>query len=99
MSATKVPVKPVPVTERKKPDWKWAGLALLLAAAAIYAPFQLVPFHVFQLTMVLVYAVVLLGLNLLVGHAGQISSATVPSSPSARTRPPSSWTGGRCRTR
>ena len=47
-------------------------LAVLLAAAC-YAPFQLVPFRVFQLTMVLVYAVALLGLNLLVGHAGQIS--------------------------
>ncbi|MFG2071338.1 branched-chain amino acid ABC transporter permease [Nonomuraea maritima] len=52
--------------------WRWIALALLLAAA-VYAPFQLVPFHVFQLTMVLVYAVALLGLNLLVGHAGQIS--------------------------
>ncbi|MGN9843144.1 branched-chain amino acid ABC transporter permease [Nonomuraea sp. H19] len=51
---------------------RWAAAAVLLAAAC-YAPFQLVPFHVFQLTMVLVYAVALLGLNLLVGHAGQIS--------------------------
>ncbi|WP_063780716.1 branched-chain amino acid ABC transporter permease [Nonomuraea sp. SBT364] len=52
--------------------WRWAAAAALLAAA-VYAPFQLVPFHVFQLTMVLIYAVALLGLNLLVGHAGQIS--------------------------
>ncbi|WP_336212300.1 branched-chain amino acid ABC transporter permease [Nonomuraea sp. LPB2021202275-12-8] len=52
--------------------WRWAVAGLLLAAA-VFAPFQLVPFHVFQLTMVLVYAVALLGLNLLVGHAGQIS--------------------------
>ncbi|WP_433435625.1 branched-chain amino acid ABC transporter permease [Nonomuraea sp. CA-141351] len=51
---------------------RWAAAAVLLAAAC-YAPFQLDPFHVFQLTMVLVYAVALLGLNLLVGHAGQIS--------------------------
>ncbi|MEV0160487.1 amino acid/amide ABC transporter membrane protein 2 (HAAT family) [Nonomuraea fuscirosea] len=74
MSATKVVTEPAPVRERRPPDprWRWAGLALLLAAA-VYAPFQLVPFHVFQLTMVLVYAVALLGLNLLVGHAGQIS--------------------------
>ncbi|MFG1705009.1 branched-chain amino acid ABC transporter permease [Nonomuraea sp. M3C6] len=54
------------------PRWRWAAVAVLLAAAC-YAPFQLVPFHVFQLTMVLIYAVALLGLNLLVGHAGQIS--------------------------
>ncbi|WP_327109299.1 branched-chain amino acid ABC transporter permease [Nonomuraea glycinis] len=52
--------------------WRWAVAGLLLLAA-VYAPFQLVPFHVFQLTMVLVYALALLGLNLLVGHAGQIS--------------------------
>jgi branched-chain amino acid transport system permease protein len=52
--------------------WRWIVLAALLALA-VYAPFQLVPFRVFQLTMVLVYAVALLGLNLLVGHAGQIS--------------------------
>ncbi|MET7327227.1 branched-chain amino acid ABC transporter permease [Nonomuraea sp. NPDC005650] len=51
---------------------RWVIGAALLAAAC-YAPFQLAPFHVFQLTMVLVYAVALLGLNLLVGHAGQIS--------------------------
>ncbi|SEG98100.1 branched-chain amino acid transport system permease protein [Nonomuraea solani] len=54
------------------PRLRWAGLAVL-TAAAVYAPFQLVPFHVFQLTMVLIYAVALLGLNVLVGHAGQIS--------------------------
>ncbi|KAB8196886.1 branched-chain amino acid ABC transporter permease [Nonomuraea phyllanthi] len=52
--------------------WRWLAVAALLAAAC-YAPFQLAPFHVFQLTMVLVYAVALLGLDLLVGHAGQIS--------------------------
>jgi branched-chain amino acid transport system permease protein len=52
--------------------WRWGVTAALLAAAC-YAPFQLVPFRVFQFTMVLVYAVALLGLNLLVGHAGQIS--------------------------
>ncbi|TDD51237.1 branched-chain amino acid ABC transporter permease [Nonomuraea terrae] len=52
--------------------WRWGALAVLLVLA-VYAPFQLAPFYVFQLTMVLVYAVALLGLNLLVGHAGQIS--------------------------
>src|SRR5690606_16347548 len=57
-------------TRRIPVRWVVAGALL---AAAIYAPFQLVPFHVFQLAMVLIYAVALLGLNLLVGHAGQIS--------------------------
>ncbi|WP_119727492.1 branched-chain amino acid ABC transporter permease [Thermomonospora amylolytica] len=48
--------------------WLWIVLVI-----ALILPFQLVPFRVFQLTMVLVYAVALLGLNLLVGHGGQIS--------------------------
>ncbi|GAA2429663.1 branched-chain amino acid ABC transporter permease [Actinomadura vinacea] len=52
--------------------WQWILVGVLLVAAC-YAPFQLVPFRVFQLTMVLVYAIALLGLNLLVGHGGQIS--------------------------
>ncbi|MEV0687404.1 branched-chain amino acid ABC transporter permease [Nocardia sp. NPDC050378] len=46
-------------------------VAILLLACA--APFQLVPFHTFQLAMAMIYAVTLLGLNLLVGHTGQIS--------------------------
>jgi branched-chain amino acid transport system permease protein len=49
-----------------------AGLVVLLVFA-LYVPFQLVPFRVFQFTMVMVYAIALLGLNLLVGHGGQIS--------------------------
>ncbi|GAA3929331.1 branched-chain amino acid ABC transporter permease [Actinomadura viridis] len=52
--------------------WRWIAAAVVLLAV-LWAPFQLVPFRVFQFTMVLVYAVALLGLNLLVGHAGQIS--------------------------
>lgn len=48
-------------------------VALAVLALAVAAPFYLAPFRVFQLTMVLVYAVALIGLNLLVGHGGQIS--------------------------
>jgi branched-chain amino acid transport system permease protein len=48
------------------------GVAVLLLFA-LYVPFQMVPFRVFQFTMVMVYAIALLGLNLLVGHSGQIS--------------------------
>ncbi|TDC02341.1 branched-chain amino acid ABC transporter permease [Nonomuraea longispora] len=66
------PTPPRPAEWWRSARRQWAAAAVL-AAAACYAPFQLVPFHVFQLTMVLVYAVALLGLNLLVGHAGQIS--------------------------
>ncbi|MEU8467335.1 branched-chain amino acid ABC transporter permease [Streptomyces sp. NPDC029006] len=51
-----------------------AALTMLLAAAvAGGAPFYFAPFQVFQLTMVLLYAVALAGLNLLVGFGGQIS--------------------------
>ncbi|MFE7722839.1 branched-chain amino acid ABC transporter permease [Nocardia rhizosphaerihabitans] len=46
------------------------AVVILVACAA---PFQLVPFHTFQLAMAMIYAVTLLGLNLLVGHTGQIS--------------------------
>lgn len=51
-----------------------AALTVLLAVAiAVGAPFYFAPFQVFQLTMVLLYAVALAGLNLLVGFGGQIS--------------------------
>jgi branched-chain amino acid transport system permease protein len=49
-----------------------AGLAAL-AAALVVLPFALSGYHVFQLTMVVVYAIVLLGLNILTGFNGQIS--------------------------
>jgi branched-chain amino acid transport system permease protein len=44
-----------------------------LAAALIAVPFVLSPYHTFQATMVVVYAIALLGLNLLIGYNGQIS--------------------------
>ena len=56
----------------KLAPWKWAGLAILLAALC-GLPFLLSNFSVFQLTLVLAYAVVLLGLNMLTGYNGQIS--------------------------
>ncbi|MGW2781225.1 branched-chain amino acid ABC transporter permease [Streptomyces populi] len=46
---------------------------LVVVAVAVGAPFYFAPFQVFQLTMVLVYAVALSGLNLLTGFGGQIS--------------------------
>ena len=48
-------------------------LATLLAAVACAAPFALPGYAVFELTLVIVYAVALLGLNLLTGYNGQIS--------------------------
>ena len=51
---------------------KLAGLAaLLLIACAL--PFFVGNYRVFQLTLVLVYSIALLGLNLLTGYNGQIS--------------------------
>jgi branched-chain amino acid transport system permease protein len=52
--------------------WKWGALAAALAALCAL-PFVLSNFSVFQLTLVIAYAVVLLGLNMLTGYNGQIS--------------------------
>ena len=52
--------------------WKALGLALLLCAA-VALPFLVSSYRVFQFNMVLVYAIVLLGLNILTGYNGQIS--------------------------
>ena len=51
---------------------KAAALAVLLVAACAI-PFVASNFRIFQLTMVLAYAIVLLGLNMLTGYNGQIS--------------------------
>jgi branched-chain amino acid transport system permease protein len=52
--------------------WKLLGLAALLAAACTL-PFTLSSYHLLQATNVLIYAIVLLGLNILTGYNGQIS--------------------------
>jgi len=51
---------------------KWAALVALFAALCAL-PFLLSNFSVFQLTLVMAYAIVLLGLNMLTGYNGQIS--------------------------
>jgi len=48
------------------------AIAILLVLACVL-PFLVSNFRVFQFTMVLVYAIVLLGLNMLTGYNGQIS--------------------------
>lgn len=45
----------------------------VLAVVLIVLPFAMSSYHVFQLTMIVVYAIALLGLNLLIGYNGQIS--------------------------
>jgi len=52
--------------------WKAIGL-IVLVAGAIALPFLVSNYRVFQFNMVLVYTIVLLGLNMLTGYNGQIS--------------------------
>lgn len=48
-------------------------VVVAIAVALVVAPLMLSPYVNFQLTMMGVYVITLLGLDLLVGHAGQIS--------------------------
>jgi branched-chain amino acid transport system permease protein len=50
----------------------WLGIAIVIALACAL-PFLVSNYRVFQLTLVLVYSIALLGLNLLTGYNGQIS--------------------------
>ena len=52
---------------------KMLALTLLAAVIACALPFVLSNYRVFQFTLVLVYAIALLGLNMLTGYNGQIS--------------------------
>ncbi|HET8577898.1 MAG TPA: hypothetical protein VFO18_12410, partial [Methylomirabilota bacterium] len=51
---------------------KTIGLFVLLAAACAL-PFLVTGFRLFQFTQVFIYAMALLGLNILTGYNGQIS--------------------------
>lgn len=57
---------------RQRFAWNAAGV-LALIAAAVALPFFISDYRTFQFTQALVYAIVLLGLNLLTGYNGQIS--------------------------
>jgi branched-chain amino acid transport system permease protein len=48
-------------------------VTVFLAIVACALPFVLSNYHIFQLTLVMVYAVALLGLNMLTGYNGQVS--------------------------
>ena len=52
--------------------WRWIGF-LIVAAIALPLPFLLKNFFIFQLTLAMVYAIAILGLNLLTGFNGQFS--------------------------
>ncbi|MCW5620685.1 MAG: branched-chain amino acid ABC transporter permease, partial [Burkholderiales bacterium] len=56
------------------PGRAWGVLAVLLVLALLCAlPFVVSGYRTFQFTVALVYAIVLLGLNILTGYNGQIS--------------------------
>ena len=52
--------------------WAWIG-GLLLLAVLLVLPFLVKNYRVFQFNLVLVYAIAILGLNILTGFNGQIS--------------------------
>jgi branched-chain amino acid transport system permease protein len=58
--------------QRLRSPWVWVGL-VALAAALLVLPFLVKNYRVFQFNLVLVYAVAVLGLNILTGFNGQIS--------------------------
>jgi branched-chain amino acid transport system permease protein len=54
------------------PVWRWTGTSALIAVAVVL-PFTISNYHVFELTQVMIYAIAVLGLNILTGYNGQIS--------------------------
>jgi branched-chain amino acid transport system permease protein len=72
MSEQAVAVPPVVAQRPRRTPLKLAAIVALLIVAAI-VPFAVSSFHLLQLTTVVVYAIALLGLNILTGYSGQIS--------------------------
>ena len=68
-TAAKQPLKPTCLFSRV---WALSGLLSLLAMACLL-PFLLSNYRLFQFSLAYVYAIALLGLNLLTGYNGQIS--------------------------
>jgi branched-chain amino acid transport system permease protein len=64
-------MKPTAVYETPS-YWRWLGI-LIAVAVALPLPFLLKNFFIFQLTLALIYAIAILGLNLLTGFNGQFS--------------------------
>ena len=62
----------VPLNRSGLTGWQIGGLAVLAVVACVL-PFMLSDYRVFQSTQVLIYAIALLGLNILTGYNGQIS--------------------------
>jgi hypothetical protein len=53
------------------PMWRYVGIAAILAIAGIL-PFAVSGYHLSQFSQVLIYAIAMLGLNILTGFNGQI---------------------------
>jgi branched-chain amino acid transport system permease protein len=63
---------PDPSSADRKSRLLWIGLVVVLVAAMVL-PFLVKNYRVFQFNLVLVYAIAILGLNILTGFNGQIS--------------------------
>ena len=66
-------IRPPGVLAKLLGKWSLPVFWALLIIAACALPFVLKGYHTFQATLILVYAIALLGLNLLTGYNGQIS--------------------------
>jgi branched-chain amino acid transport system permease protein len=69
-STAKLPAERESVTDFAA--WRRASIVALIAVAVLL-PFTLSKYHVFELTQVMIYAIAVLGLNILTGYNGQIS--------------------------
>ncbi len=56
-----------------RPSRHGAVVTVLVLAAAVGSAFVMSDYHLFQLTMLVVYAIAILGLNLVTGYTGQVS--------------------------
>ena len=65
-------VKPAAYAGLSPAMWRYVGIAAILAIACIL-PFAVSGYHVSQFSQVLIYAIAMLGLNILTGFNGQIS--------------------------
>ncbi|HEX4113693.1 MAG TPA: branched-chain amino acid ABC transporter permease [Stellaceae bacterium] len=71
LDAAKAQIQAVPLP-RQAAGGRAIGLAVIILIG-LGLPFALQNFYIFQLTMAMVYAIALLGLNMLVGYNGQVS--------------------------
>jgi branched-chain amino acid transport system permease protein len=71
LESAKAQIRAVPLP-RKMTGGRAAGIAVIVLVG-LGLPFVLQNFYIFQLTLAMVYAIALLGLNMLVGYNGQVS--------------------------